>query len=285
MSAKTYHFISGMPRSGSTLLCNILAQNPQLNAVAPPGILDVMFLVRHRWNRIVEFRAAPNEPGKLRVLRGILASYYAAAGVTEPVVLDKSRAWLGMIEMAETVLGRPVKILVPVRDVRDVMASFEKLWRQIPAMRELTAKGGEGADTPLGRCEIWARGDHPIGLQYNRIRDAVQRGYRDRLHFVEYEALTREPEATLAGIHRFLGLDPFSYNYNDIRQATWDIDEMYAVPGLPRVRAALEPAASQWQQVLGSWADRYGGHNQLWWQLLKGSRSAAPSSLTAAPVI
>lgn len=37
--AKKYYFISGLPRSGSTLLANILAQNPRFHATATSGIL------------------------------------------------------------------------------------------------------------------------------------------------------------------------------------------------------------------------------------------------------
>lgn len=77
---KTYYFISGLPRSGSTLLCNILAQNPRFYVSATSGILDVMFGVRNQWDKLIEFRAMASEQSevaKVRVLRGILESYYS----------------------------------------------------------------------------------------------------------------------------------------------------------------------------------------------------------------
>ena len=36
------HFISGLPRSGSTLLANLLAQNPRFHSTATSGILNGM---------------------------------------------------------------------------------------------------------------------------------------------------------------------------------------------------------------------------------------------------
>lgn len=122
---KTYYFVAGMPRSGSTLLCNILAQNPRFHVTGTSGIMDIMFGVRNSWDNLIEFKAAPNEAAKVRVLRGILDSYYS--NEERPVVFDKCRGWLSLIEMAEMVLGHNAKILVPVRDIRDVLASFEKL--------------------------------------------------------------------------------------------------------------------------------------------------------------
>ncbi len=280
---KTMHFISGLPRSGATLLCNILAQNPRFHVTSPPGVLDVMFLVRHRWNHVVEFRATPNEAGKLRVLRGILESFFGAGGITQPVIFDKSRAWLGMVEMAETLLERKVKILVPARDMRDVLASFEKLWRRNPAMRQVTEKAApDGSwDTVAGRCDIWVRGDQPIGLCYNRIRDALLRGYRDRMHFVEYERLSDDPGQTMAEIYAFLGEPEFSHDFDNIRQVTYDFDEMYQVPGLPPLRAKLEKLEPQWPLVLGAMADKYAPNNQLWRQFRPVLAQATPTSLVA----
>jgi hypothetical protein len=42
----------------------------------------------------------------------------------------RGRGWLGVIEALEFSLGRKVKILVPVRDMAQIVASMEKLWRK-----------------------------------------------------------------------------------------------------------------------------------------------------------
>jgi sulfotransferase len=281
---KPLHFICGMPRSGATLLCNILAQNPRFHCVSRPGILDVMFLVRRQWNDTAEFQATPNEPGKQRVLKALLESFFAAGGITRPVLFDKSRAWLGMIEMAETLLERPVKILVPVRDVRDILASFEVIWRGNAAMREATEKNATGAswETVEGRCDIWVRGDQPIGLCYNRIKDALARGYRDRVHFVEYEQLTRNPRQTLGEIAEFLGEPEFEYDFDHVEQVTSDLDEMYAVPGLPPIRPKVEPVEPRWPFVLGAFAEKYGSNNHLWRQFRR-QETTVSDALVAGP--
>src|SRR5687768_8948648 len=104
MLKKTIHLISGLPRSGSTLLANLLAQNPRFQATASSGILDVLFNVRNIWDTLGEFRAMPpaaSEAAKLRVFRGILDGYYADC--SQPVIFDKSRSWLAYLEMAEAI--------------------------------------------------------------------------------------------------------------------------------------------------------------------------------------
>lgn len=251
---KTYHFIAGLPRSGSTLLANILAQNPRFHTTGTSGIMDVMFGVRNQWHNLVEFKAAPNDAALLRVLRGILDSYYA--DVEKPVIFDKCRGWLSLIEMAEAVLGRRVKILVPVRDIRDVLASFEKLWR---SNAKTTQVGQESANyfkfqTVEGRTDVWMQVDQPVGLAYSRIRDAISRGYLDRLYFVEFERLTKDPKKEMQKIYQFLDEKSFEHNFDDVKQVTWEDDSVHGFKGLHDIRSKVEPIEPQWPKVLGSFA-------------------------------
>jgi sulfotransferase len=149
---RRFYFLGGLPRAGSTLLCNLLAQNPEIHATHTSGCMDVMFGVRNNWNNLIEHKAHPDNDAMQRVLRGILVSYYATVG--KPVVIDKCRGWVSLIEMAEFALGRPVKILVPVRDIRDVLASFEKLWRAQAAAGQTAGEAQNyfNFQTVAGRC-------------------------------------------------------------------------------------------------------------------------------------
>jgi sulfotransferase len=280
---KTIHFISGLPRGGGTLLCNILAQNPKLHMTSPAGALELLFAIRHRWNQVVDFQATPNEAGKLRVLRATLNEFYSGKAISAPVALDKSRGWLSMLEMAELLLEREARVIVPVRDVREVLASFERFWETAPKFQELVKKSVEKEKLPLDtaeqRCACWLRPEQPVGLALNRIRDAMTRGFRDRMLFVEYERLTRQPLRTVAEIYDFLELPHFKHEFARIQHKTFDIDEMIgyqAAQCFPKVRPKLVAHAPEWPQRLGPWAEKYARHNRPW----QGSRkpdAQAPS--------
>ena len=257
---KTYHFISGLPRSGSTLLCNVLMQNPRFWASATSGILDVMFGVRNQWDKLIEFRAmdpAESDAAKLRVLRGILDAYYA--DVDRPVIFDKSRGWLAYLEMAEAVLEREVRVLVPVRDLRDVLASFELLWRKTSATRQMAQEPANyfQFQTVEGRCEVWCRADQPVGLAYNRVKDALARGFRDRMHFVEFEKLTRNPKRTMRRVYEFLGEEYFDHDFDHVEQVTFENDEVHGIPNLHAIRSKITPVPPRWPGVLGDIAEKY----------------------------
>ncbi|MFM2357269.1 MAG: hypothetical protein RJA61_6 [Candidatus Parcubacteria bacterium] len=267
-SEKTFYFIAGLPRSGSTLLANIIAQNPRFHATSTSGIMDIMFGVRNTWDKLVEFQATPNDEAKIRVLRGILESYYA--DVEKPVVFDKCRGWLSLLEMAETVLGYKAKVLVPVRDVRDVLASFEKLWRDTSRTGQVAQEGSNyfKFQTAQGRCDTWLGPDQPVGLAYNRITDALVRGFTDRMFFVDFDDLTGKPEQSMKAIYEFLGEEYFAHNFDHVEQVTWEDDAVHGFKGLHNIRSKVTPMVTQWPTVLGPFAEQYGKLN-FWKNLTK----------------
>lgn len=269
---RRYYFISGMPRAGSTLLANILAQNPKFHATATSGIMDVMFQVRNMWNERVEMKASPDFAAELRVLRGILDSYFA--NVEKPVVFDKCRGWLSEIEMAEAVLGRKVKILVPVRDIRAVVASFEKLWRKNAphSQNPLARQNYFQFQTVEGRVGLFMQPNQPVGLAYNRIVDALNRGFADRLFFVDFDDLTGMPERTMRQIYEFLGEPPFEHDFDHVEQTTFENDDVHGMKDLHKIRSRVEPVQPDWQSVIGPqfahferlnfWKQKAGGNPQ-----------------------
>jgi sulfotransferase len=263
---KTIHFVSGLPRAGSTLLCNLLAQNPRFHATPTCGLFEVLAMVRSRWNRIPEFRAAPDEDAKLRVLRAILKAHHDDPKNKRPVVFDKSPAWPSLLETVELLLKEKAKVLVPVRDVRDVLAECEQMFRVNNGTWEFPQEEAHFLkwQTVEGRCEVWMARDQAVGLAYNRIRDAVHRGFSDRLHFVEYDRLTHEPKKVFQGIYEFLEEKPFAHDFQHIEQVTHEDDSHYGLPPVHVLRPKLKPSEPLWPKVLGKVAKRYTPLNELW---------------------
>jgi sulfotransferase len=265
-SSQTIHFIAGMPRAGSTLLCNILAQNPRFQVTATSGILETLFIMRKSWNDIVEFKGLGgqhNSQTKLNVLRAMLEGYFAdsKAGGGRPVVFDKSRSWLAHLELAEAILNRKAKMLVCVRDLREILSSFEKLWRASRATGPTPHEQQfyREFQTVEGRCDVMMREDQVVGIAYNRIRDALARGFRDRMHFIAFEQLTARPGEVVAGIYVFLGEAPFAHNFEHVEQVTSEDDSMYNLKGLHDIRPKVEPAPIQAAKVLGAAANKWKG--------------------------
>ena len=87
---KSYYFISGLPRSGSTLLSGILRQNPDFHAdiSSPVNALteNAISVITHS-----ESNFSISENQRKDLLFGIFEGYYKH--IDKPVVFDTSRGW------------------------------------------------------------------------------------------------------------------------------------------------------------------------------------------------
>lgn len=264
MTDKTIHFIAGLPRSGSTLLCNILNQNPKFHATSTSGILDIILAIRNQWENVNEFQASPNKKGKNAVVTGILQNYYSTAD--RPILFDKSRGWCGHIELAEHILDRKIKVIIPVRSIVDILSSFEKLWRTQAHEWQFPQEKSNYFEwqTVEGRADTWMKNDQPVGIAYNKIRDAISRGFADRMLFVEFEKLTCFPTDTMKSIYEFLEEDLFPHNFNHVEQTTSENDDIHGIPGLHVIRNKVEPVISDAKEILGNTVIERYSNSEFW---------------------
>jgi sulfotransferase len=263
---KNVYFISGLPRSGSTLLCNILAQNDNLFvSKATSGCHDILFNIRNQWDKLIEHQAEGVDHDQLkRVLQNVLNSYHST---DKNIIIDKGRGWLSLIEMVEFITGQTPKIIVPVRNISEILSSFEKLWRKSTGFSQWNFEQSDyfKAQTVEGRCDIWASAGQPVGLAYNRIKDAISRGYGDKILFLEFDELTGRPEQTMRSVYEFLGEEPFVHDYDQVEQVTSEDDvNIHRIPGLHTIRPKVEPVPKMALDVLGSAMLKKYENSEIW---------------------
>src|SRR5271155_615721 len=86
---------SSMPRSGSTLLQNIMAQNPDFYVTPTSGLLELVYGARASYTGNAEFNAQDADAMKKAFLgfcRAGMEGYFRAL-TDKPYVIDKSRGW------------------------------------------------------------------------------------------------------------------------------------------------------------------------------------------------
>lgn len=242
-------------------------------------------LVRRHWPKYPEFQSAPDEVALLHVLRGMMDNYHDDPKVTAPIIFDKSRGWMRQLDFAEAVLGRKIKALVCVRDIRDCIASFERLWRKNIATRQLSQEFGNyfKFQTVEGRCEAWMNPRNVVGSAYKSIEEILKKGFRDRMLFVHFEKLSASPKETMQRAYEFLGEPYYEHDFDHVEQVTHEDDEQHGIPELHIIRPKVEPIEPQWPKVLGKAADLYAPMNDLWLKLDE-SIPLAPLTVTLPPL-
>lgn len=248
--SRTIHFISGLPRSGSTLLANIMAQHPDCFVTPTSGCHETMFQLRNTWMSWKEHQADPKASAPHNLVRVMGAMLHSYHDTEKPVVIDKARSWLHSVEMAEAALGRKAKILVPVRDVSEILASFECLYRKNAATSSVP---GDflSSQTTEGRVRHWASAGGELGIAFNRLRDALLRDMGDRLLFVEFSDLTANPEATMRKVWEFLGMEQPVHDFQNVQQVTEENDAVHGYLDMHKISPVVKPVTPKARRILG----------------------------------
>ena len=103
---KSLHFISGLPRSGSTLITNILKQNPAIHGEAVSSLSSIFGTINANWSSIEANQEYPNFDAKRGVLSGILQGYYSH--INKPIIFDKDRGWIPLLATLEEIMQKQV---------------------------------------------------------------------------------------------------------------------------------------------------------------------------------
>ena len=125
---KQLHFMSGVPRSGSTVLAAILNQNPETHVSTTSGVVFALDALANVWHSQDLLGENDKERTKLAGTMGaVLDTFYEDC--EEPVIIDKGRGWpIPTILSAMTqVLGEKPKIIATVRSIPDCMASLVRI--------------------------------------------------------------------------------------------------------------------------------------------------------------
>jgi len=120
------HVISGLPRSGSTLLSSLLSQNPDIYASISSPLLGAMLAVRNQLN-MADYSASSliKEDEQLDLYRNMIEGYYNSRRWQRNAVFDANRQWTSNLGLLHA-LSPDSKVIVCVRNMAAVINSFER---------------------------------------------------------------------------------------------------------------------------------------------------------------
>lgn len=230
------HFISGLPRSGSTLLSALLRQNPRFEAGMSGPLAGLFGSLLSKMSARNEYSVFIDDAKRERVLRGLFDNFYADCPAE--IIFDTSRAWCGWMP-AIARLFPEAKVIACVRDVSWVVDSIEKLVQRnvfSPSSIFNYSSGG----TVYTRAHAVVAADGMVGGPYDALKQAAYGAQRDRLLLVQYETLTTDPAKTLHAIYDFIGEPHFDHDFDHIDYDVTEFDERAGTPGLHTVRSTVK---------------------------------------------
>lgn len=242
-------FLSGLPRSGSTLACNLLAQHPEIAATPSSPLCHIIQHMRRQWSDDPFLLAQLDQDfGGIydRLERSLRAFMMAWCEHDKPVVIDKNRGWLGCIETLRSIYP-DFKMIVCLRDLCGVYASIERQHRRTLLLEFPDHMEHNVVD--VRAASLFADGGiigSPLKFLQN-VSDIPN--ISSHLYFLRYEDCTKSPQQVLSSLTRWLGLSEFTFDLENICQSTTEADSYYRFKFPHRIKSRLEPSSPREEDI------------------------------------
>jgi len=230
---KSYHFISGLPRSGSTLLSGILKQNPEFYAdIASP----VEALTGTSIDIIsgAESNLATTEDQRKNIMYGIFDGYYKH--IENSIIFDSSRNWTKKTSFLKS-LFPDTKILCSVRDIVSILNSFEVIASKNPFHTNTLT---EDNNNVFLRCDgLMNKTTGIIAVPWILL----QEGYAlhpEMIMLIEYENLCKNPEKTMRKVYEFLEMPYYSHDFENVEYSNQNFDKACNLKDLHTIKKKVE---------------------------------------------
>ena len=215
------HAICGLPRAGSTLLCNVLNQNPQFHASSTSVLAQCIAGLSNLWSNSAEIKSdlahdrKATEARLSRSIKSLCENWYD----TDKVVFDKSRAW-GFHYLTLQQAFPEAKIIAMVRDLRAVFASIERQHRKNPIL-DISA-----GQTLHMRADQMFAPEGMIGGPVMGVLDLIARQPKGMI-VIQYETFVQNPQMIMDRLYAELGEESFKHDFENVENTATDLDALY----------------------------------------------------------
>lgn len=234
MNNKQYYFITGLPRSGSTLLSAILKQNPRFHSGISGPLLTHFRSAIEAGNAMQ--KSEYSETRNKRILSATVDAFYEE--VDKPVIFDTNRLWTNLLRELND-LYPYTKMIVCVRDINWIIDSFERMHQTRPYTISSVFPKDQDFNV-YTRSNILMNEGGVIRTPYDCLKSAMCGMYSNMMFFMEYEMLCKNPEGTMRAIYNHIGQSYFQHDFENVESSYDEYDAELNMKGLHTTRSKVE---------------------------------------------
>jgi sulfotransferase len=245
---KKLFFLSGLPRSGSTLLGSLLSQNPEIHTTPTSPLADLLYLIDSDFNHLDIQYTYNKERIQYNTYNSIFNNFYNH--IPKKYILDKHRGWPKNLYSVKKFYTESPKVLATYRPIPEVLTSFITLIEKTPDnFIDNRLKSENVPITNSNRAEYLWR--FYVSDTYESLIYGL-RHYRSHIHLVDYNELMQDPDDELNKIYDFLEIESYNHNYSNIFNTCGEEkDEAWGIKGLHDIRSELKKISKSPESVLG----------------------------------
>ena len=219
--------LSGLPRTGSTLLSAILDQNPEIHAEGNSAVCQLMWDMQVSCETVASEQLTANNRQATQDSRvsAIPAIYYRNTKATH--IVDKCRSWTlpANMDMLKRYVRDDPKVIVLTRPIDEIVQSFVELRK---------ANGWQG-DV---ESDLLIPDSEPIMRSLNGVKWAQENNNGEFL-FIEYADFVADTQGVIGSIYEFCGFDSFAHDFDMIVNNHPENDSIYGLIGQHDIRSNI----------------------------------------------
>ena len=211
MDGSKIFFLSAMPRSGNTLFASIMNQNPDVVVTANSITLEIMkdlFFLK----RIDTFQNFPDHESLNQVMDMVYPAFYK--NWSYKYIIDRGPVGTeGNLALMKKHFKQPIKCIVLLRDLMDVVASYIKWFETEPS--SFINKEGNTVDEKLSYV---MQDEGAVAKELKCIQHLMKPENRHMAYFFKYDDFVLDPEKYIKEIYKFLDIPYFQHSFIDLDQ-------------------------------------------------------------------
>ena len=211
MDGSKVFFLCAMPRSGNTLFASIMNQNPELVVTANSLTLEIMkdlFFLK----KIDTFQNFPDHHSLNNVLDMVFSAYYK--NWNYKYIIDRGPVGTdGNLGLMKKHFKQPIKCIVLLRDLMDVLASYIK-WFET----ETTAFPNRYSSTLESKLSLVMNDKGAVAKELKCILNLMQPVNKHMAYFFKYDDFIIDPEKYIKEIYQFLDIPYFKHSFINLEQ-------------------------------------------------------------------
>jgi len=202
----------GMPRSGNTLFTSLMNQNKDLVVTANSITLEIMkylFLLK----QTDVFQNYPDHKSLDNVLDCVYDVFYK--DWPQQYIIDRGPVMTpNNLSLMQKHFKRPIKCIVIVRDLMDVLASYMKWYTENPDAF-VNKYGCKNDEEKLG---MLMNTEGAVAKELTAIKNSFN--YKDQCYYLKYDDLVADPERYIKEVYKFLDIPYYPHQFQNLEQVS-----------------------------------------------------------------
>jgi len=264
------HYCLGLPRTCSSVIMNILNENPRIFTTGTCPFPYFLSACQERSSQVSEFIALDKDvlhKSYINFFRQGMRGWFEAM-TDKPIVFSKSRVWSEWLPHTFTIDPNS-KYLVILRDLRDIICSFDSLlWKYPEVPYQFT-------DYPLyqqpmdKRMELYCTDTQSLlGRPLQTLPHVMEVAHQNPNSFfiLRHEDFNETPLETFQSIYQWLGEPNFEHDFDNIPKSDYyEHDTVYRSIVSHKVGSKLKKLEPRWPKIMTERQSRAVIQNNRWY--------------------